>query len=393
MASTSILSLFITLGSGALVLGACGGGADTSTFDPNAVGPTMLGGNYSDGGSSYSSTGVYRGADEILDAGCATATSSASRQPVYMLIVLDGSGSMDKDNKWKAVVPALDSFFDDLRAKADPGFALGLTVFSDKADPTMGAGPYPQMSVPIGFVDAAHAAAFHTRIDRAVPKNATPTFAALSGQYPLLEAYVPAAPLLPDGKKVLVLMTDGVPYPDPATQQPKCIALSAAEQKKGITTFAVGIGNLTPADPASYDPKFMGALATAGGTAPAGCDPNNITDPSKMCHFQVTPGGKTAAQVELDFIDAINKIRGAVASCEYTIDKSGGTADPSKVNVIYTDGAGHNQLVPEGGADGWTYDDPKNPGKVILHGQSCDTAKADANGKIKIVLGCKSVVN
>ena len=390
---TSVIGLVFGFGMLSVLLSACGSSDGQSQFDPNAAGPTLMGSNdMADGGGQGSLVGDFGDVDTILKAGCATATSAATRQPVYMLIVLDGSGSMDKDNKWKAVVPALDGFFDDLKTKADPGFAVGLTVFSDMHDPTLGKGPYPSVEVPMGFIDAPKASALRTRIDSTAPKGPTPTLAALSGQYPMLAAFVPGAPLLAGGKKVLVFMTDGVPYPNPDQQQPAAIKLAAAEFAKGTTTFAVGIGNLTPADPTSYDPKFMGALATAGGAPNAGCDPNNTTDAAKMCHFQVTPGGKTAAALEQDFVDAINKIRGAVASCEYTLDKAGGEIDPNKVNVIYTNGTGGDTIVPESTGNGWTYDSPTSPSKVILHGAACDTAKADPAGKIKIVLGCKSIV-
>src|SRR5262249_51969050 len=140
--------------------------------------------------------------------------------------------------------------------------------------------------------------------------------------------------------------------------------------------------------------KFMGALAVAGGTAKPGCDPNETSNASKMCHFQITPGGKTAQQLEQDFINAIDAIRGAVASCEFTLDKTGSNGqdvDPSKVNVVYDDGAGGAGIVPEDGGNGWTYDDPTNPSKVILHGAACDTLKSNPKGGIKIVLGCRSI--
>src|SRR5207249_5410716 len=131
-----------------------------------------------------------------------------------------------------------------------------------------------------------------------------------------------------------------------------------------------GIGDLTPYDPTTYDPTFMGAIAKAGGTAPAGCDPHETSNVSKMCHFQITPGGKSAKQLEQDFLNAIDAIRGAVASCEFTLDKSGSNGqnvDPTHVNVVYDDGNGGSSVIPEDPGSGWTYDDPTNPSKVILH--------------------------
>src|SRR5690348_7052136 len=47
---------------------------------------------------------VTDGASSVLspDAACATATAETKRDPVYLLFVVDGSGSMDSDSKWTA---------------------------------------------------------------------------------------------------------------------------------------------------------------------------------------------------------------------------------------------------------------------------------------------------
>ena len=334
-------------------------------------------------------------------AACATAKAQATKIPVYMLMILDGSGSMDNDNKWAAVVPALDAIFDDLKSKADPAFGVGFLIFADKNDATItdrSAGPYNTTDVPIAFVDATQHNKLRARLDLTSPNLGTPTFEVLSGQYPVLEAFVPAAPLLPEGRKVLVLMTDGVPDPDmPAGQNEGPLSLKLASDEFAkvapagpVTTFAIGIGALT--GQADYNPQFMGALAVAGGAPNQPCDPNEATDPAKMCHFQITPGGKSVAQLKQEFIDTVNKIRTKVLSCEFKLDKSGGTLDPNKVNVVYTSGQGQASVVPENGNDGWTYDNDQNPTKVILHGASCDTVKSDPGGKIDIVLGCKTII-
>jgi hypothetical protein len=346
-------------------------------------------------------------ADDVLiglDSACATAFAKAHPQPVYMLIALDGSGSMTKDSKWAAVVPALDAFFDALAQKADTAFGVGLTVFSDSNDPTCQGtvcnGPYNVMQVPVRFVDSLHAQALHARLDTTSPMDGTPTYSVLHGEYPVFEAYSPPGPLQPNGRKVLVLMTDGVPNGGTGEQQ-LCIGLAETEfnivtpPKGPITTFAVGVGIYEPLDQTNYDPVFMGHLAVAGGAPNPGCDPNNVSDPTQMCHFQITPGGgKTALQLEQDFLDAINKIRGDISSCNFLLEKTdgGGPIDPALVNVIFDDGSGAQTLIPQDKLNGWTYDDFKNPTRVILHGTMCDTVKNDPNGSVDILLGCKTVV-
>jgi hypothetical protein len=344
------------------------------------------------------SLGTLDDASSILDSGCATATAQVERDPIYMLVVLDGSGSMAEDGKWAAVVPALEAFIDDLESLKDVSFGVGLTVFSDSNDATGGVGPYTKVDVPIAFVDAAQAQKLHARLDGAEPKAQTPTLAVLEGQYPLVEQFTPGAPLLPGGKKVLVLMTDGVPYPDTGTQQPACIQAATDELAKAapagpVTTFAVGIGYTFPYDPTIYDPKFMAQLALAGGAPNQPCDPNETKWASNMCHFQITPvgGAGNVSQLEQDFLIAFDKIRAKVTSCELALDKSG-IVDPSLVNVVFTDARNTSQVVPEDPTDGWTYDDPTNPTKVVLHGKSCNDLKANPSGSVEVVLGCKTIV-
>src|SRR5580704_2545862 len=138
------MSLFFRVGAVAFLtatLGAVGGvgcgGASPSPFSQAVA-----------SGDDDASVGTFGGDDSgvstgtPLGAGCATASSEAKRQPVYLLFVLDGSGSMSQDNKWTAVVPALQSIFAQMASAGDTGIGAGLIVFSDTNDPTTGSGPY-----------------------------------------------------------------------------------------------------------------------------------------------------------------------------------------------------------------------------------------------------------
>ena len=73
-----------------------------------------------------------------------------------------------------------------------------------------------------------------------------------------------------------------------------------------------------------------------------------------------------------------------------TLDESA-PIDPTLVNVVFTDALNVEHIVPEDPKDGWTYDDPANPTKVILSGQSCEDMKNNPRGKVVVVLGCKTV--
>jgi hypothetical protein len=340
--------------------------------------------------------------DALFAASCATGSGAAARDPVYLLFVLDGSYSMTYQNKWTAVTAALDAIFDQFQTLADPSFGVGFTIFADTGDPTImdtTAGPYDKMDVPIAFVDATQNAKLRARIDNNMPKLGTPTYEVLSGQFPLLESYMPAAPLKPNGRRVLVFITDGVPDPDMpagANEAPYSLALVKAEAQKtpAIQTFAIGVGQLSPLDNTVYDPAFMGQLAVNGGVPRQPCDPTETVNESNMCHFQITPGNKTAAQLTQEFVDTINTIRLKLLSCEFALTSvpGAGDPDPNAVNVVYTSGAGVQTIIGQNSVNGWTYDDPQKPTKVILNGPICDTVKMDPGAQISIVLGCQTIV-
>src|SRR5690606_24928316 len=148
-------------------------------------------------------------------------------------------------------------------------------------------------------------------------------------------------------------------------------------------TFSVGIGPF-PGGAFSYDPKFMGDMAVAGGTrATPQCNPAS-TNINNVCHFQITPGGKPIQQLKNEFVNAINRIRGLAVGCEFNIvlDEDAGNVDPNKINVVWTDGKGKQNLIPQDDEDGWSYDDPENPTKVILNGQACGDVSADLGSNV-----------
>ena len=398
--SSAVLTSSLLLGSFVLAQG-CGSAKKPGGFFDEAPAP-----NKSDAAAEAAAVEVTGPgpsfADDAGDGGsliedggaCATAIAETKRDPVYLLFIVDGSGSMAADNKWVSQVAALDAIFDDMLAQQDKDLGVGMILFSDANDPTGGSGPYPSSKdVFVNYVDQAQHDLLRQRIDLSDNSGGTPTFAALSGGYKLLENLVVAAPLPPNGRKVAILMTDGVPNGG-ATEQDQCTSAATSELAKAgpegpITTFAIGVGKF-PGDTFSYDPKFMGKLAQAGGAAPAGCNPDETVNTNNLCHFQITPNGKPVNQIKQEFIDAINKIRGQVQSCEFTLEQpdGGGTVDPEKVNVIYTDGNGVSHIIVQDENSGWTYDDPAMPTKVMLNGSACTQMKGDPKAKVSVQLGC-----
>ena len=254
------------------------------------------------------------------------------------------SPGRDTGKKWVAVRGALQAFFDDLAAKLDPSFAVGMYLF-----PSTALKPATAVDVPIKFVDAAQAAALKGRLAPPVfPNGGTPLGSSIDGQLGILKAYTPSAPVQTGGTYVLVAMTDGIP-----TDSKTGCLVAIATAKTGtpsVATFAVGVGN-EDANPATvYDEASMKDLAQSG-------------------------------------------IRDAVASCEFPLTKPAGVGevDPANVNVVMTSGGGVDKTLPLNPTDGWSYDDPTNPSKVFLHGKACDALKADPAAKIKIVIGCKTL--
>ena len=325
-----------------------------------------------------------------LDGGCATATASTKRSPLYLLFVLDASDSMNDDNKWTAVVGAFDSIFDALLQANDPSTGVGLIIYGGANDPTCHGvclGPYPTPEdVSVAAVDQTQHDRLRKELDSDSPAKNTPTSLALKGAYSELSSFTAQSPLLPDGKKVVVLITDGVPTDGSTTASNKTLVANAYAEtppQGPITTFAMGVGPFpSPDTVANYNPAFLGNVAEAGGTAPAGCNPNELTNVADVCYFQITPQGTSAQQLTQEFITTIDQIRGEAASCVYELEKSGAPLDPSEVNVVYTDGSGVQHVLTQNATNGWTYDNPTNPTEVILHGTDCSTVKADPDGKV-----------
>lgn len=345
-----------------------------------------------------------------LDPACVTAQASTELRPAYVMFVVDGSNSMALEGdpptpsqKWPALKGALEAIFDDMAKKADPAIAAGMIVFADKLDPTGAGGvygPYPtKVDIPIGFVDVAQAGKLKGRLAGG-PAGLTPTQPALEGGYTVLRGYSPAKPIVAGGAKFVVLITDGFPFSsiDTDTQVKTSLKMAADELVRPgpqgpIKTFVVGVGEM-PGDLVEYNPPFLGDLSVAGGTrATPTCDPKENTNATNTCYFQITPGAKTATQLQQDFGVALDKVRRGALSCEFIIGapSDGKAIDPTKLNVVYTPVGGQGALVPKSDSAGWRYDNDASPTKVVLAGAVCDDFQ-NARGKVDVFLGCASVI-
>lgn len=332
--------------------------------------------------SGFQETGKTKTKKTDPLAGCATSESGADRAPIYLEFVVDASGSMSLKGKWEAQIAALKQIFTEMHAQSDKKLGVGLIMFGEEVT-------YPRngKDVFINYVgsdDDGQYNALMTLINKSDASGTTPTKEALTGGYNVLKNFVPLAPLEEGGKKVVVLMSDGAPNNSTGIDTMVDQAHNLVGPEGPIDTFAVGVGLSTAAEI-----SFMSMVAQKGGTAPKGCIPTS-TDPKTMCYFAIDPGTKSVAQLTQDFVDTINRIR-LRASCEYSLASDNAAADPTKVNVVFVDDSGKKVTVPQDPVDGWSYDDPTNPTKVILHGAACEKAGTDLNSTVKVVLGCKTI--
>ncbi len=333
---------------------------------------------------------------DIIGEGCGGGEVLPTPVPVYFEFIADGSGSMI-GNKWTGQVNALKAVFEDIKNRTATQIAngeladtaAGVIVFADSLDTSPDKdGPYPT-SADIGIqaiADNITLGNFWGRVG-GQPSDLTPTKAALTGGYSVLEAYVPGANVKPNGKRVAVLLSDGQPTDDSPSGSIKALAAAKAAQSKSIYTYSIGIGNGS-----SYSPTFMADIAVAGKTAPTGCNPALTTNPD--CFYQIDPsGGKPASQITSEMIAALTKIRAIASECDLTlvlVDKDGKPADPKKVQVTYVDKDGKEVPIAKDPVNGWTYDNDADPTRIILNGNACVQARSDVKGKTKVKLGCKT---
>jgi hypothetical protein len=206
----------------------------------------------------------------------------------------------------------------------------------------------------------------------------TPTSAALSGA---LKQAAARAKAEPTHRVIALLATDGLPTEcepiDPTAVAG--IAMDAAAQTPALNTYVIGV----------FSPEETPALmnldswAKAGGTEKA-----FILDPNQ--------------DVNAQFLDALEKIRGGTLSCEYVLPPSpqGNEIDLGLVNVDVVSDKMTQQLRYVGDAAscnktqfGWHYDADPASGKatkIVTCSSTCDMLKM-TSGKVEVRIGCKTM--
>jgi hypothetical protein len=355
-------------------------GASSGTTTTGGSLGLNVGGSTSNGGLDAASSGSS-GSSGIE--ACANANQQAQLSPVYLVFLLDESGSMgdgehgDRKVKWDPVTAALDAFYAD---PASAGIMASLSLFPLNANKTTGAAKesipadcskddYRDPAVPPRALpdDKTFAAAI-AELD---PPNefGTPTLPALSGTIDYAEGLLKEDATR---KVAIVMVTDGEPVgcTDNSIANTAKAAKAVADH---IPTYVIGVGESLGS---------LNQIAAGGGTDKAFIV--SLTNPE---------------QTRKDLLDAINLIRGKSISCELELPAPppGKTLDPDKVEVEFT-GSGKSAQSLAYGSDcsngaAWHYDDPGKPKSILLCADTCSTVKADAMGKLDVVFGCHARVD
>ncbi|XXX90894.1 vWA domain-containing protein [Sorangium sp. So ce145] len=370
-----------------------GAGAGSGTSTSTSTGYDDTFGNGSGTGSSGSSgtTGSSSGGSTGAGEACATQSSQAGFQQVYLVFAFDVSASMTasdvewrrKDLKWDPVVAATKQFFVD---PASTGFQASLTFFPGAAQATQAcqAADYSTPDVPMTPLPSP---AFGQAIDVIEPeiserlswRTSTPTAFAVEGIVDFIEAQRQQSP----GKYAIVLVTDG--YPEGCRQGGNTLedVVSSVEAalSSNISTFVIGVDS-PPGEGAPPSLTNLHEIAAAGGTGEASM--LNTGDP---------------AQTTAAFKAAIEKIRGAAVSCTIPIPPppDGRSFDKQKVNVTYTSATSnmpttlsYDQACSVAGT--WRYDEPANPTAIILCDDTCAVVQADVEVSLGVDFTCEDVI-
>ncbi len=346
-------------------------GADGSGSDGDGDGDGSGAGNSGSSNGSGFGNGTADGSSGALME-CASESIEAQLAPLTMYITFDKSGSMDGDGKWDAATAALKAFFGDPTAAE---LEVALRFFpqgncnEDQCDISACATP----QVPAGALTAdpaptdAQEQSLVNAIDATSPGGATPISAALDGGIQWSKQYLQQNP---DHVVVVILVTDG--EPNGCQEDIGAISnIAAAGSAAGVPTYTVGLQG--------SNEQQLSQIATAGGGS----------------GFFIGNGN-----AEAELLAALQAIRGAALACEIAIPApTMGSFNPTLVNVTYTAGGGGTpqtlgKVDGEGSCGpggGWYYDDPASPQTILLCPASCDTVKVDADGTLKVVLGCESV--
>lgn len=315
------------------------------------------------------------------DAACASSTEKASVTPANLYIMFDKSSSMGPEitsTKWTGAKRGMDAFVKD---PASSGLRIALNFFPRPVDGTPACDSAAYMAPRVAYdVLPANTTKILAAIDAEKPDGFnTPIYPALGGA---LRTAIEELKARPGETSAVILVTDGEPQgpaamcgssPGVNPEDPKVIAdLAATGVTNNIKTFVVGLPGVNV--------TIANQIAAAGGTTSAVL----ATDPTK---------------VDDGFRDALILIRGRALPCDLDIPTkvTKGEVAVGLVNVIYSKGGvPPEETIPQDagctGGEGWRYDNPAMPKKIVMCPKTCERIRNDFKAKVEILLGCKTAV-
>ncbi len=388
--------------------GLSGSGANGSGASGGST-PIDLGGN---GGSSGSGIpGSHDGGtvpltsaqiDEIEGSACAGWSTEGENLPAVLQLVVDVSGSMDRNapnsnqTKWEITQEALGSAIDDLPAST----AVGVLYYpnmetSESTEPRdVSECVNVDAMVPIDLLGATGSAqrdSIAMSLDQAAANGGTPTHDAY--RYALENGM---KPFMSTASKFMLLITDGQPtfsvdcvgtgmVDDPVNEQPIVDEIAGAFAE-GIRTFVIGSPgseeNVGTGDDAR---PWLSRAAMEGGTALAGCTENG----PNFCHLDMTEAPDFSQALR----EGLGQIVGQINTCTYVVPPppDGQQIDLTQVNLILTFGSGDAELIlPDNTGDcseGWQLN---ADGQIVLCSATCDRVEMDAQARVELMFGCAS---
>lgn len=289
---------------------------------------------------------------------CATSSATPTPIPVNLVFMFDQSGSMGQSSKWTSCVQGLNGFFADPSSK---GLNASIQYFPQGSQCSVSTFQSPA----VAMRPLPDASTFSSSIAAHSPGGGTPTLPAEQGAI----AYAQQIGSQHPGEKIaIVLVTDG--DPNDCSSTPQNVAMAAATVAMKIPTYVIGVGPSL---------QNLDTIAMGGGTTKATIVQTN-----------------NPQQIVTDFQNALNAIRGLTLACEYGIPapSNGQVIDFTKVNVVFTPTNAPQETLQYSqdcsNPNGWRYDNPNNPTKILLCQNACTNVQKDKSGKIDVVFGCKT---
>lgn len=295
-----------------------------------------------------------------------------------------------EDTKWEVTSEALSLALGELSPLAH--VSVGLTLF-----PMAGGNPedvrLPEQGpdVPIRALDDAQLDELTTFLGSVVPSGETPLANATLSSYEFLRQQLISGTL--DGNVFVVLMTDGSETANTQLLQELVDTwVGTAASGFGIRTFAIGAPGSEPARATLSKIAFDGETPTRAGCNSTGETSAGVDPSAGDCHFDMTASTDFADDLAQALIDISND---NALACDFEVptNPTGGGVNLNQVNVTFTAGDdGPTAVLYDdvgtcgADAEGWQFSSDRR--RIVLCGEICERVKANAEGRVDIVLGC-----